>query len=72
MELTRVVEGCDAKRKSQMDTPTSSMTELAENVRTITQARVPHEQQELTKVIGRNAVRCQRAADKLTDLILNV
>ena len=72
MELTRVVEGWDAERKSQMDTLTKSMTELAENVRTIAQARVPLAQQELTKDIGRNAVRCQRAADKLTDLILNV
>ena len=55
-----------------MDTLTKSMTELAENVRTIAQARVPLAQQELTKDIGRNAVRCQRAADKLTNLILKV
>ena len=72
MELTRVVEGYDAERESQMDMLTRSMTELVENVRTIAQARVPHAQQELTKDIGRNAVRCQQAADKLTDLILNV
>ena len=72
MELTRAVEGHDAERESQMDTLTRSMKEITENVRTIAQARVPHAQQELTKDIGRNAVRCQRAADKLTDLILNV
>ena len=63
MELTRVVEGNDAERKSQMDTMTRSMTELDENVRTIAQARVPHAQQELTKDIGRNPVRCQQAAN---------
>ena len=72
MELTRVVEESGAERESQMDMLTRSMTELAENVRTIAQARVPHAQQELTEEIGRNAVICQQAADKLTDLILNV
>ena len=71
MELTRVVEESDAECESQMDTLTRSMTELAENVWTIAQARVPQAQQELTKDIGRNALRCQKAADKLTDLILN-
>ena len=42
-ELTRVVEESDAESKSQMDTLTT--TELAENVWTIAQARVPHAQQ---------------------------
>ena len=72
MELTRVVEESGAERESQMDMLTRSMTELAENVRTIAQARVPHAQQELTKESGRNPVICQQAADKLTNLILNV
>ena len=71
MELTKMVEETDAERKSHMDTLTRSMTELAEKTRMIAQAGVPHAQQELTKDIGRNAVICQNAADKLTNLILN-
>ena len=66
-----MVESTDANRESQMETLTRSMTELAEKTRMIAQARVPHAQQELTKNLGMNLVRCQDAADKLTRLIEN-
>ena len=71
MELTKMVEATDASRESQMETLTRSMTELAKDVLTIAQARVPLAQQELTKDIRRNALICQNATNKLTDLILN-
>ena len=66
-----MVEETDAERESQMDMLTRSMPELAEKTRMIAQAGVPHAQQDLTKDIERNAVICQNAADKLTNLILN-
>ena len=71
MEMTKMVEATGANRESQMETLTRLMTELAKKTRMIAQTRVPHAQQELTKDIGRNAVRCQDAADKLNRLILN-
>ena len=71
MELTKIVEATDANCESQMETLTRSMTELAEKTGMIAQARVPLAQQELTKNLGMNVVRCQEAADKLTRLIKN-
>ena len=70
-ELTKMVEATGANRESQMEMLTRSMTEIAKKTRMIAQTRVPHAQQELTKNLGMNAVRCQDAADKLTRLIEN-
>ena len=66
-----IEESTDANRDYQMETLTMSMTELSEKTLMIAQARVPHAQQELTKNLGMNAVRCQDATDKMTRLIEN-
>ena len=71
MELTKLVEATGANCKSQMEMLMRLMTELAEKSWMIAQTRIPHAQQELTKDLGRNAVRCQDAADKLCRLIEN-